>query len=227
MTKKPERNIWVYIKQLKRPIFTTHELISLSGKSASAVTQALNYLVKQGLLIKVYRGVWIEADQKISPYSLAPFLKPKDRVYVSFLSALHLHGIVEQIPQVMTLASTAHSATLRTGLGVFHLHRIAPEFFAGFDWYRGEGNFLIAEPEKALVDCLYLSAHKKRQYAFFPELTWGALSVTGINGWVNRIPSPRIRLVVKKKLEGIKQQYKGGHCTKDVNSQQSTVMRID
>ena len=209
MTGKPERNILVYIKQLKRPIFTTHELISLSGKSASAVTQALNYLVKQGLLIKVYRGVWVEADQKISPYRLAPFLKPKNRVYVSFLSALHLHGIVEQIPQVITLASTAHSATLRTTLGVFQLHRIAPEFFAGFDWYRGEGNFLIAEPEKALVDCLYLSAHKKRQYGFFPELTWGALSLTRVNAWVKRIPSPRIRLVVKKKLEGIREQYKG------------------
>ncbi|MDP2971324.1 MAG: type IV toxin-antitoxin system AbiEi family antitoxin domain-containing protein [Deltaproteobacteria bacterium] len=210
MTRKPERNILVYIKQLKRPIFTTHELISLSGKSASAVTQALNYLVKQGLLIKVYRGVWVEADQKISPYSLAPFLKPKNRVYVSFLSALHLHGIVEQIPQVITLASTAHSASLRTALGVFHLHRIAPDFFAGFDWYRGEGNFLIAEPEKALVDCLYLSAHKKRQYGFFPELRLvGALNFTKVNDWVKRIPSPRIRLVVKKKLEGIKQQNKG------------------
>src|SRR4030065_2471277 len=116
----------VYIKQLKRPIFTTHELISLSGKSASAVTQALNYLVNQGLLIKFCRGVWVEADQKISPYSLAPFLKPKNRVYVSFLSALHLHGIVEQIPQVMTLALTAHSATLRTALGGFHLHWLAP-----------------------------------------------------------------------------------------------------
>ena len=210
MTRKPERNILVYIKQLKRPIFTTHELVSLSGKSSSAVTQALNYLVKQGLLIKVYRGVWVEVDQKISPYSVAPFLKPKSRVYVSFLSALHLYGIVEQIPQVITLASTAHSASLRTALGVFHLHRITPDFFAGFDWYRGEGNFLIAEPEKALVDCLYLSAHKKRQYGFFPELRLKrTLNFTKVNDWVKRIPSPRIRLAVKKKLEGIKQQYKG------------------
>jgi predicted transcriptional regulator of viral defense system len=210
MTGKPERNILVYIKQLKRPIFTTHELISLSGKSASAVTQALNYLVKQGFLIKAYRGVWIESDQKISPYSLAPFLRPKSRVYVSFLSALHLYGIVEQIPQMITLASTAHSTSLRTALGVFLLHRIAPDFFTGFDWYRGEGSFLIAEPEKAFVDCLYLSAHKKRQYGYFPELRLkGNLNLAKVNGWVKKIKSPRIRLMVKKKLEGIKEQYRG------------------
>jgi len=136
-------------------------------------------------------------------------LKPENRVYVSFLSALHLHGIVEQIPQMITLASTAHPATLRTALGGFSSSSDCPLFFAGFDWYRAEGNFLIAEPEKALVDCLYLSVHKKRQYGFFPELRLaGALSFTKVNDWVKRIPSPRIRLVVKKKLEGIKQQHK-------------------
>src|SRR3989304_3129118 len=170
MTRKPERNILVYIKQLKRPIFTTHKLNSLSGKSASAVTQALNYLVKQGLLTKVYRGVWVEADQKISPYSLAPFLKPENRVYVSFLSALHLHGIIEQIPQVITLASTSHTRKVKTAIASYIVHRISPKFFFGFDWYKSSQNFLIAEPEKALADCLYLFTRKKKQYGYFPEL---------------------------------------------------------
>jgi hypothetical protein len=178
-------------------------LITVAGEDLFTKVEFSHCSFKGDIVVQAVR------DPILRAYSLAPFLKPEHRVYVSFLSALHLHGIVEQIPQVITLASTAHSTTLRTGLGVFHLHRIAPDFFAGFDWYRGEGNFLIAEPEKALVDCLYLSAHKKRQYGFFPELRGGgALSFTKANDWVKRIRSSRIRLVVKKKLEAIKQQYK-------------------
>ena len=73
-----------------------------------------------------------------------------------------MHGIIEQIPQVVTLASTAHTSTLRTKTGVFSVHQIAPVLFDGFDWYKGEGNFLIAEPEKALADYLYFVALGKR-----------------------------------------------------------------
>ena len=163
ITDRP-KNILVYIKELNRPVFTTNELISLSGKSPSAVTQALTYLERQGLLMKVYRGIWAEATSRLSPYSIIPFLAPRQRVYVSFVSALHLHGIIEQIPQVVTLASTSHTRIVRTKLATFSIHQIVPELFAGFDWYRGEGNFLIAEPEKALVDSLYLSAHKKKRF---------------------------------------------------------------
>ncbi|MDP2910826.1 MAG: hypothetical protein Q8N76_00595, partial [Candidatus Omnitrophota bacterium] len=164
-------NILAFIKQLNRPVFTTHELAYLSGKSLSAVTQALNYLEGQGLVFKISRGVWAEeGNESLSPYRVIPFLFPRHRAYVSFISALHLYGIIEQIPQVITLASTAHTKVIRTKIGVFSVHRIAPSFFKGFDWYEKTGGFLIAEPEKALVDCLYLSGRRKRQFNYFPEL---------------------------------------------------------
>lgn len=197
-------NMLLYIKQLNRPVFTTNELTALTGNSPSAVTQALGYLERQGLIARVYRGIWMEVGQRISPYRVVPFLMPKHRLYVSFLSALHLHGIIEQIPQVVTLASTSHSRTMRTKLGTFSIHQLAPGFFKGFDWYRGEGDFLIAEPEKALVDSLYLSAHKKKQYGFFPELHFPAtFSFKKSQQWVQEIPMPKIRLHVEKKLEAI------------------------
>lgn len=195
------QNILVYIKQLNRPVFTTSEIIALSGKSSSAVTQSLNYLQKQGLIIKGYRGIWVETGSKVSPYSIIPFLAPHHRAYVSFVSALHLHGMIEQIPQVITLASTSHSRTVHTKMGVFTIHRIAPQFFKGFNWYRGDGNFLIAEPEKALVDSLYLSAHKKKQFGFFPEISFQkSFSWSKARKWVKSISIPRVRLYVEKKL---------------------------
>ncbi len=200
------QNIMVFIKKLGRPVFTTHELITISGKSPSTIIQSLNRLVKQGLLIKIYRGVWMEAGAKrVSAFEIIPCLFPCQRVYVSFISALHLHGILEQIPQVITLASTAHTSTLRTKAGVFEVHQIAPALFYGFDWYKGEGSFLIAEPEKALVDSLYLSSRKKKQFGHFPELHFPPeFSFKKAAQWVGRIREEKIRLYIFKKLETLK-----------------------
>ena len=199
------QNILVYIKQLNRPVFTTSEIVALSGKSPSTITQSLNYLQSQGLIIKIHRGIWAEADKRVSPYSIIPFLTPRHRAYVSFVSALHLYGMIEQIPQVITLASTSHTRIVHTKMGTFTIHRIAPQFFKGFDWYRGDGNFLIAQKEKALVDSLYLSAHKRKQFGFFPEMSFPkSFSFARARKWVKCISIPSIRLYVEKKLIGIK-----------------------
>lgn len=200
MTKLP---VLTAIKELRRPVFTTHEIAACCRGSLSNAVQALNHLEKKGVLFKITRGVWgLEiGKERPSAYSAIPFLLPH-RAYVSFLSALHLHGMIEQIPQGVTLASTGHTKTLRTKLGAYFVHRISPSFFKGFDWYKGSGSFLIAEPEKALVDCLYLSARKKKQFGYFPELTFpDSFSFHKAKKWGNAVPDAKIRSAVLRKLE--------------------------
>ncbi|MBL7196650.1 MAG: hypothetical protein ISS47_00975 [Candidatus Omnitrophica bacterium] len=203
----PKRSILVSIKQLHRPVFTTYELAALSGKSLSTTTQALNFLEKQGLIFKIYRGIWVEVgNEHLNPYAVIPFLFLRYRAYVSFISALHLYGVVEQIPQMITLASTAHTKIIKTKIGVFSVHRIAPSFFDGFSWYKGTGSFLIAEPEKALVDCLYLSACRKKQFAYFPELYFPkSFSFKRAREWVRKISDFKISSYVQRKLDIISQ----------------------
>ena len=205
MKTESRQTIMIFIKKAARPVFTTHELAALSGKSASTVIQCLNRLVRQGLIVKIYRGVWAEAGPRaISPFEIIPYLFPRQRVYISFVTALHLHGIVGQIPQVITLASTSHTRMIRTEAGVFSVHQIAPSFFDGFDWYKGEGNFLIAKPEKALIDSLYLSSRKKKQFGFFPELDFPAeFSFKKAVQWAERIPEKKIRQYVLEKLKAL------------------------
>ena len=202
--------IMAFIKKTGRPIFTTHELTALSGKSSSTVVHSLGRLAKQGVLVKMYRGVWAEPGFRvISPFEVIPYLFPRQRVYVSFISALHLHGIVEQIPQVITLASTAHTNTLRTQAGVFSVHQMSPAFLDGFDWYKGEDHFLIAEPEKALIDSLYLSSRRKKQFGSFPELEFPSdFSFKKAADWARRIPEQKIRLYVMRKLQALMKHNK-------------------
>lgn len=201
-----KRTILVFIKQLRRPVFTTHELAVLSGKSLSTTTQALNFLQKQGLIFRIYRGIWTEAgNERLSPYAIIPFLFSCQRAYVSFISALHLHGIIEQIPQVITLASTVHTKAISTKIATFSVHQIAPSFFGGFNWYKQTGDFLIAEPEKALIDSLYLSGRKKRRFGHFPELHFSdSFSFKRAREWAKKIPDYKIRLYVQKKLDALK-----------------------
>ena len=66
------------------------------------------------------------------------------------------------------------------------------------------GKFLIAEPEKALVDCLYLSAQKKKQFGHFPELSFPkSFSFKKARGWAGEIPDKRLRASVLGKLRAI------------------------
>ena len=197
-----------FIKKLHRPVFTTYELSAISEKSLSTTTQALNFLQKQGLIFRIYRGIWVEADnKKLSPYTVIPFLFPRQSAYLSFISALHLYGIIEQIPQIITIASTTHTKIIQTEIGTFSIHRIAPTFFNGFKWYKETGTFLIAEPEKALIDCLYLSARRKKQFSHFPELHFPqSFSFNKTKKWTKKIPDVKIRSYVDKKLNIILQR---------------------
>lgn len=198
--------VLVAIKKINRQVFTTREVAMLHGGSLPAATQALHRLAKNGILFKVKRGIWVLqlGGKPVSPYSVIQFLAPCHRVYVSFLSALHLYGIIEQIPQSIMLASTGHTKTVNTRLGTFFFHKMAPEFFKGFGWYEGTGKFLIAEPEKAAIDCLYLSARKKKQFAHFPELRFPkSFSFKKARKWANEIPDTRLRSSVLGKLEAI------------------------
>lgn len=196
--------VLTYIKRLNRPIFTSHEISAMSGKSSSVVTQSLNYLCRVGAVQKICRGVWCEKGARVSPYMVIPFLSVRHRCYVSFTSALHIYGIIEQIPQVISIASTGHTRTVSTTVGIFTLHSISPAFFKGFDWYKKDGAFLIAQPEKALIDCLYLSARKKKQFSFFPELHFPpSFSFKKAEKWAQSIKTACIRHSVQARLRSL------------------------
>ena len=202
----PRDPILRYIRRIKRPVFTSREVAALSSKTMSATTQGLTYLTRLGILLKIRRGLWADlGNDRLSPLAIVPYIVSGHRAYVSFVSALHFRGLIEQIPQIITVASTAHSKTVRTPLGTYRIHRISPDFFDGFDWYGKSRDVLMASAEKALVDSLYLSVHRKKQYRFFPELHFPpSFSFKRAESWARRIPSPRARARVLKDLEKLK-----------------------
>ena len=75
--------------------------------------------------------------------------------YVSYWSALHFHGLTEQVPRTVSVATTRKRRPLDFGEARFIFVRVAPHKFFGYQREMvGDLPVLVAEVEKALVDSL-------------------------------------------------------------------------
>lgn len=61
--------------------------------------------------------------------------------------------MIYQIPQVTYVASLAPTRRVRTSMGTYSIHRLAPEYFGGYTTAEDSG-VRLAKPEKALMDVL-------------------------------------------------------------------------
>lgn len=153
-------------------IFTTRDFAAASGSSMPAASRRLDRLASSGYLTRVTKGLWANASHPhFHPLACVPYLLGKEQGYVSFMTALHLHGVVSQIPQTIQVATSGRGRVLQTALGCFEFLRIMPELMrVGVQWSDTRQPYLIASPEKALLDVLYLSTRKGRRFASLPEL---------------------------------------------------------
>ncbi|MBI5299480.1 MAG: type IV toxin-antitoxin system AbiEi family antitoxin domain-containing protein [Deltaproteobacteria bacterium] len=196
-----KKNVWMAVQELDRLVFSTREMAALTGSGPASVSQQLARLEEKGVVTRVLRGVWaLTGDKRFSPFLLVPFLGPSQQFYVSFLSALHMHGMISQIPQTITVASTAHGRIIKTPVATFVIHKVEPGFFNGFEWTPWM-KFPLATPEKALMDCLYISCRRGKKYTAFPELTYPKhFSQTRARHLCQTIGDKRLKAAILKKL---------------------------
>jgi predicted transcriptional regulator of viral defense system len=155
------------LRELGVATFTTNDVAALLGIEGSHATKVLSRLREAGHVIRLARGRWALAGQ-LDRFALPEALTAPTPSYVSLYSALHHHGLIEQIPAAVFAVTLAPSRTVQTPLGTVSLHRVAPTFFFGYE-QRGTGP-KIAVPEKALVDFLYLGPARSRRFRALPEL---------------------------------------------------------
>ncbi len=184
-------------------VFSTRELSMLADISVTFASQMLRRLAAKGRLTRLYQGLWADAERpEFNQYLVVPFLTRPHPGAVSMLSALHLHGMIEQIPQVVDVVSTAPTKKIKTPVADYFIHQIKPELFTGYEYYRGEGKFLIATPEKALVDSAYFASRKGMRFSALPELHLPkGFSRRKVIQLASQIPSQRIRVSVRGRLD--------------------------
>ena len=134
---------------------------STIGVAESYLNEALYHLTQSGWLVRIHKGLYALASAitGVSPtheFEIAMSLvKP---AAISYWSALHYHGLTEQIPhRVFILTTTTATIPRKPQLGgiTYQCIRVKPERYFGIQkiWV-GDVQVMITDPERTLLDGL-------------------------------------------------------------------------
>jgi len=140
-------------------VFTTADIITLSGLSDVTATQSLARLASQNIVVRIKRGVWInKLVPDLNSYEAVPFLRAPWPSYVSLHSALADYGVVEEIPHVIYAVTGTMPRKYSTPVGEFRFHHLPEHLIWGFEVRQtGSGHYPMADREKAFLDLIYLA----------------------------------------------------------------------
>ncbi|MCC6645215.1 MAG: hypothetical protein IT374_06575 [Polyangiaceae bacterium] len=187
------------LRRLGVPAIDTADAAAALRQTTSAASKQLARLARAGLLQSVRQGTWWLEDA-LDPLRLPEHLTAPLPAYVSLQTALHRHGMIEQIPGVVYAVSLGKTQRLTTRVGTFSIHHVAPEVFGGFE--ETPRGAKLATPEKALFDFAYLSSGRSRLFTSLPELELPrGFKRKELGRWLAKIPSRRSRTLTSNKLD--------------------------
>lgn len=175
-------------------LFRSADVLKFTANANVFLTRAL----ERGFITRLTRGVYVNSRLKPepSPEEAACFVRTPS--YISAEWALHLHGVIIQVPTVCTVVtlSTAVGVSRNLqwrGVAIEYSH-IADRLYFGFEAREG---YNLATPEKALLDCIYY----RDAVPFEDELEMEMLDVGRLREMAQSFPV-RVREMVGK-LEGV------------------------
>ncbi len=142
-------------------IITTNEVSKIFKTKKERLWNILYRLEKKGWLERIEKGKYMVVPFQAKkgwlehPFVLASNLIKK--YYISYRTALAYYGLTEQIPVYIFIATTERKGKLQHKFQnyIFRFIRINKSKFFGFKKELiGGKNILIAEKEKAIIDCL-------------------------------------------------------------------------
>jgi predicted transcriptional regulator of viral defense system len=159
------------LKKINKAFFTISDFQKILKLKPESIKKALSRMIKKGLIRRLGRNIYVLADKGGDIQQIASQFYAPD-AYISFESALSKYGIINQIPYMVTMA-TYKSPKMRPFLeSEIALRKIKKELFFG---YKLIDNMLLAEPEKALLDTLYLKSKG------LTDLPWEELNLIDIS----------------------------------------------
>ncbi len=142
----------------------------------------LQRLTHKGVLERVRGGLYVVVGSNTPVFTIANAAYGPS--YVSLETALSLYGILSQIPFIETSVTVKRHYEF-TFHQTFEYVHMSPQLFFGFV---KEQSYVIATPEKALVDLLYL-ASKGLRSAPLDELDYSRLNRSLFRSYCKQIRS--------------------------------------
>jgi len=138
-------------------VFSPFDLQKYFRVSQNTANLFINRNIKQGNILKLRRGLYIFAGERVSEVLMAN--RVYEPSYVSFEYALMFYNIIPETVYAVTSATSRLTREFIINNISYSYHRIKRRAFTGYikkDFYGQEA--FIAEPEKALADYLYFIA---------------------------------------------------------------------
>jgi len=115
--------------------------------------------IKKGLIIRLRQGLYTFPGNKTKPnfdfYAANRIYRPS---YISIHSALSFYGLIPEAIFQTTSVSSLKTASFKNDFGTFVYKTINTKLMYGYNSKKidDERYFFIADPEKAIMDLLYL-----------------------------------------------------------------------
>lgn len=147
------RNNISILLSAKTPFFTLSSLQAIFNLTRESARTTASRLVERGILIRLRRDLYTLVNRNYSLFSLANALHQPS--VISLETALNYWGLIVQVPQTI-FSISLRSYRYETDHTEFIYRRIEQSLFR-FGHVRAE-DFYITEPEKALLDTLYMKS---------------------------------------------------------------------
>lgn len=175
-------------------VFTPQDFCTLFEVAAGAAHQFIHRYVEKGLFIKLRNGLYTFKGRQPSPYLIGNTLyKPS---YISLETALSFHQLIPETVYSITSVTTKATREFEALNQLFSYTRFKKSVFQGYRLVTyGDDRFLMAEPEKAMADYLYLVAlgHKTLN----DRLSIDRFDKKKLQEWVQLFKNNRLTQVVK------------------------------
>jgi predicted transcriptional regulator of viral defense system len=140
------------------PVFETSLLLA-GNINPKIVRLQLTRWVNSGRIYQLRRGLYSIAPpyQKIKPHPFLVANRLQRASYVSLQSALAFYGLIPEIVNITVSITAGRPERLETPLGIFEFRHIKSNLLFGYQMTDlGGQSALVATPEKALLDLVYL-----------------------------------------------------------------------
>ena len=189
---------------LENAVFTTRHCATVTGQRAGNTSRTLGTLADKNTLVRVTRGLWAQPRHPaFTPFAAISALLGNEHGYVSFLCAMHRHGLISQIPGSIQIGTTGHTRGLESPIARFEFIRMHPRMMmAGIELTDATPPYGIATAEKALLDTLYIRTRKRNRFSALPELNVDSVKVADLYEVLDaQLPAPAVRSAVESHLQ--------------------------
>jgi len=181
-------NLAAITKQLyksKNNFFTLQQLKGVLNIKEPSLYKIIQKLLTANILTKIEKDKYFLTDSQISDFALANYLYQPS--YISLESALNFYGVLSQFPYEITSVTTKKSKEKVFQGKLFTYRKLKKDLYFG---YQKIEDYLIAYPEKALLDQLYLYS-KGLKSINLDEYNLKLLKVSRVREYLKKYPSTK------------------------------------